>query len=269
MALSNNFIPNTSLVFTPQDFAKQMAERQAEDKNTFQNYFKFGLQLHDFDKNQQIANEMKKADPNYKKIDSLAASRVLTPDSSFSNWRWKAGIDAAKQQRDDDLARIEAEKQKNKDEQKLHIQNKLDSYLPTMNVGLTTSPEQAQQYLNTLAGLEAEANNYGITDPRIAKLKARLSGDLPYNQLMAALDELEDIDANFGKGPDYDRLNDAQKFEVYQRKLEEARQNIIDNDPELWAMMMRDRRYNKKLTDLMTSRRPRSKGTPPARPSTK
>lgn len=270
----------TSLVFAPRDYSQQMAANQASDTQGLQNLFKFGTQVYDVIKNRQIANEMDKENPDYKKIDSLAAQRINNPDTSFSNWRWKEGQEQAKQihdenlaaqqeQRAQDLARVEAEKQKTKDEQKLHVQNKLDSYLPTMAVGLNTSPEQAQQFLNTLAGLETEASNYGIDDPRIAEMKAKLSGDLPYNQMMAAIDELEDIDANFGKGPDYDRMNAAQKFKVYQKKLEDARQQIIDNNPELWDMMLRDRRYNKKLTTLMSNRRPKSKGTAPARPSTR
>lgn len=202
------------------------------------------------------------------KVAALEARKINSQDPT-SVWRWKATQDAAKQQRAEDLARLETEKKKTKDEQKLHVQNKLDSYLPTMAVGLNTSPEQAQQFMNTLAGLETEASNYGIDDPRIAEMKAKLSGDLPYNQMMAAMDELEDIDANFGKGADYDKMNAEQKFKVYQRKLENARQQIIDNNPELWDMMMRDRRYNKKLTTLMSNRRPKSKGTAPARPSTR
>ena len=202
------------------------------------------------------------------RIAALEARKFFSQDPT-SIWRWKQGMDAQKAQRAEDMARLEAEKQKNKAEQKLHVQNKLNSYLPTMAISLSTSPEQAQQYLNTLAGLETEANNYGIDDPRIAEMKARLSGDLPYNQMMAAIDELEDIDANFGKGPDYDRLNDAQKFEVYQKKLEDAKNAIIANYPELWQMMDRDRRYSKKLAALLANRRPKSKGTAPARPSTR
>ena len=272
-----NFTPATSLVFGARDFSKDMRQNQAEDTKGLQNAFKFGTQVYDYIKQRQIADAIKNGDAD--KAAMLDAQRINTQDPT-SMFRWKAGQEQAKQihdenlaaqkeQRAQDLARIEAEKQKTKDEQKLHVQNKLDSYLPTMAVGLNTSPEQAQQFLNTLAGLETEASNYGIDDPRIAEMKARLSGDLPYNQMMAAMDELEDIDANFGKGPDYDRMNAEQKFKVYQRKLEDARQQIMDNNPELWDMMMRDRRYNKKLTTLMSNRRPKSKGTAPARPSTR
>ena len=277
MALQNNFLPQTSLVFGVRDFVPQIEANAKQDREGLQNAFKFGTQVYDYMKNRQIADAIKDGDVD--KAAELDAQRINNQDPA-SIFRWKLSQEQAKQihdenlaaqkeQRAQDLARVEAEKEKNKAEQKSHVQNKLDSYLPTMNVGLNTSPEQAQQYLNTLAGLEAEASNYGIDDPRIAEIKSKLSGDLPYNQMMAAIDELEDIDANFGKGADYDRMSTDQKFKVYQKKLEDARQQIIDNNPELWDMMLRDRRYNKKLTTLMSNRRPRSKGTAPARPSTR
>ena len=294
----NGYSPTTPM--TEQDIINQnMAERQTGNANDMANWIQQGgtpqadaiaaaqaqAEQDAAAKKQQIADiesEIKEIEKriatNTAKLqnfsgnaDKIAAieTRKINRQDPTSIWRWKAGMDFQKQSRKEDLARVEAEKQKTKDEQKLHVQNKLDSYLPTMAVGLNTSPEQAQQFLNTLAGLETEASNYGINDPRIAEMKAKLSGDLPYNQMMAAIDELEDIDANFGKGPDYDRMNAAQKFKVYQKKLEDARKQIIDNNPELWDMMLRDRRYNKKLTTLMSNRRPKSKGTAPARPSTR
>lgn len=249
------------------------SQKQAEEQQALQKQMRIKeIEAEIAEIEQRIAERKRGMAANEDALNTQLAAieaRKINRQDPTSIWRWKVGHDVAKQQRAEDLARVEAEKEKNKAEQKAHIRNKLDSYLPTMNVGLSTSPEQAQQYLNTLAGLEAEASNYGIDDPRIAALKSKLSGDLPYNQMMAAIDELEDIDANFGKGPDYDRMNDAQKFEVYRKKLEDARQQIIDNNPELWNMMMRDRRYTKKFNTLQSGRKPKSKGTAPARPSTK
>ena len=215
-------------------------------------------------KNAMAANE----DSLNTKLAVIEARKINQKDPT-SIWRWKAGQDAAKQQRAEDLSRVEAEKKKNKEEQIQHMRNKLDSYLPTMSVGLNTSPEQAQQFLNTLAGLESEASNYGIDDPRIAELKASLTGDLPYNQMMSAIDELEDIDANFGKGADYDKMNEQKKFETFRRKLESSRQNLIDNNPQLWSLIQRDARYRNKFNTLLSNRKPKSKGTAPARPSTR
>ena len=257
---------------TPQADAAAAAQAQAQQQEAEKQMRIKEIEAEIAEIEQRIAERKRGMAANEDALNTQLAAieaRKINQKDPTSIWRWKATQDAARQQRVEDLARAEAEKEKSKAEQKSHVQNKLDSYLPTMTVGLNTSPEQAQQYLNTLAGLEAEASNYGIDDPRIAEIKSKLSGDLPYNQMMAAIDELEDIDANFGKGSDYDRMNAEQKFKVYQKKLEKARQNIIDNNPELWAMMQRDLRYTKKYNTLQSNRKPTSKGTAPARPSTK
>ena len=225
MALTNNFIPNTSFVFTPRDFSKQMADKQAEDRNAFQNYFKFGLQLHDFDKNQQIADEMKKADPNYQKIDSLAASRVLTPDTSFSNWRWKQGQEQSAEQarlgREQTLALRELDTERAKAEKDIQdakrVQNtkyKIDAGLKKMAIDLNTTPEQLQSYINDAADLEA----MGLTDDvgedymnKIWDMQQKLKGPLPsikagelannFNVLDSQFDTVES-QGGFGKNRD-------------------------------------------------------------------
>ena len=262
-----NFTPATSLVFGTRDFSKDMRQNQAEDTKGLQNAFKFGTQVYDYIKQRQIADAIKNGDAD--KAAMLDAQRINTQDPT-SMFRWKAGQEHAKQihdenlaaqkaQREADLARVEAEKVKAKEEAKQHMQNKLNSYLPTMTIGLNTTPEQVQQYANTLAGLEAEAANYGIDDPRIAALKASFGGDLPYSKKLSALQELEDIDKNFGKGPAYDKMNEQQKFDLYQRKLEFARDRLMKENPALWEMLQRDGEYNRKLMDLMSDRRPKSK----------
>jgi hypothetical protein len=265
MALTNNFLPNTSLVFGVRDFAPQIDAIQKGDTQGLQNAFKFGTQVYDAIKNGQIADEMQKDNPDYKKIDALAAKRINNPDTSFSNWRWKQGQDQQKALREEELKQAKAEKEAAKEERKQAFINKLNATLPTMTVGLTTTPEQAQMYKNTLAGLEAEMANYGIADDRVATLKNSLYGDLPYNAMMSAIDELNDIDANYGKGSDYNKMNDAQKFKVYQAKLEAARQKLIDENPALWEMMQRDSTYRNKFNNLLSNRRPKSKGKDPVR----
>ena len=105
MALTNNFLPSTNLVFTPNNFAEQLAQRQADDRNAVQGAAKFLGNVIDWSKNSQIAEEMQKEDPDYKKIDSLAASRIMSPDTSFTNWRWKQGQDQLKELREEELDR--------------------------------------------------------------------------------------------------------------------------------------------------------------------
>lgn len=48
MALQNNFIPQTSLVFGVRDFAPQIENLQKSDTQGLQNAFKFGTGLVDF-----------------------------------------------------------------------------------------------------------------------------------------------------------------------------------------------------------------------------
>lgn len=198
------------------------------------------------------------------KIAAIEARKVNSQDPT-SIWRWKESQDYQKAQRAEELKYAAQLKKDAKAEQKQAFLNKLNATLPTMTVGLTTTPDQAQMYKNTLAGLEAEMANYGITDDRIAALKDSLYGDLPYNAMMSAIDELNEIDANYGKGSDYDRMNDDQKFSVYQKKLEEARQKLMNENPALWEMIKRDSTYSNKFNNLLSNRRPKSKGKDPVR----
>lgn len=48
MALTNNFLPQTSLVFSTRDFVPQIEALQKSDTAGLQNAFKFGTQLVDF-----------------------------------------------------------------------------------------------------------------------------------------------------------------------------------------------------------------------------
>lgn len=269
MAFNPNFGASIQAVFQDPGLYQQVAQKTYLPE-ALKSLWNMNATLQDAVQKNRIANEMEEENPDFDKIAAMDARRINNQDPT-SIWRWKAAQDQAadlhgdtlfaqQQQREEDLKRIAAEKASNREDQVRQMQNKLDAYLPTMTIGLNTTPEQAQQFANTLAGLEAEASNYGIVDPRIAALKTQLSGELPYNAMMAAIDELEDIDANFGKGADYANMKDAKKFEVFQKKLEDARNNIIENNPDLWNLMAKDRRYNKKLMTLLSNRKPKSKG---------
>lgn len=60
MALTNNFLPSTNLVFSPTNFAAQLAERQKDDRNAVQGALKFGTQLYDFLQSNKQADLMEK-----------------------------------------------------------------------------------------------------------------------------------------------------------------------------------------------------------------
>lgn len=160
------------------------------------------------DKKQQIANkeaqikalETRIAE-NTKKLQSwggvanqiaaIEARKINSQDPTML-WRWKGTQDAAKQQRADDMKRIEAEKAKTKEEQKQFIRNKISATLPTMSIGWKTSPEQIQQYKNTLAGLKTEAMNSNLSDQfnNILEAEAQLNGQLPQQKAQMAMDAM-------------------------------------------------------------------------------
>jgi hypothetical protein len=56
MALTNNFLPQTSLVFGVRDFAPQIDAIQKGDTQGLQNAFKFGTQVYDYLQGRKQAN---------------------------------------------------------------------------------------------------------------------------------------------------------------------------------------------------------------------
>ena len=58
MALSNNFIPQTSLVFNVRDFAPQIENLQKANTQGLQNAVKFGTKVYDYMQNRKQANLM-------------------------------------------------------------------------------------------------------------------------------------------------------------------------------------------------------------------
>lgn len=188
----------TSLVFTPRDFSQQISANQASETKGLQNLFKFGTQVYDAIKNRQIADEMDNENPDYKKIDSLAAQRINNPDTSFSNWRWKKGQDDAAAIRQQDLERAKLEKEAAKELAKRQVLNKVTNTLGTINIGLNTTPDQVQQYRNTLASLMTEAQNAELEDlSPIIKMRERLNEPLPYEVMEDLKNQMDLYNKNF------------------------------------------------------------------------
>lgn len=273
MALTNNFISPTSLVFNPRDFAQQLAQQQTNDSQALKNAFSFITNAYDMHKNTQIANEMQKENPDYKKIDSLAAQRINSPDTSFSNWRWKQGQEltkeenrlnreAAKEQRKEDLKRIKLEKDEAKELAKRQMANKITNTLGTMQLDLNTTPEQAQAYKNTLAALMTEAQNAGIEDLKpISDKIASLEGPLPYDQMQDLMSQIELYDKY------YDTMNSGEDgygskgdYATYQKNLE---QNVWQKASD---QMKRNREFRAKYADAVNKHKKKVKkpGTKPS-----
>lgn len=67
MALQNNFLPQTSLVFGVRDFAPQIEANAKQDREGLQNFAKLLMQGHDYLNSRKQAKLMEK-DDNYKQI---------------------------------------------------------------------------------------------------------------------------------------------------------------------------------------------------------
>ena len=76
MALTNNFLPQTSLVFGVRDFVPQIDAIQKGDTQGLQNAFKFGTQVYDYLQGRKQANLIEQ-DSNDKKAleDQIAADK--------------------------------------------------------------------------------------------------------------------------------------------------------------------------------------------------
>lgn len=170
---------------------------------------------------------------NTDKIAALEARKINGQDPT-SIWRWKEGVNQQRINRQQDLERIEKEKSKAKEEQKQFIRNKISSTLPTMSISWNTSPEQIQQFKNTLAGLKTEAMNSKLSDQYNALLdaEAQLNGQLPQQKAQMAMDAMANAtnlfnvtkeEGGFGKDPKayHDYL--LQKYTEITREFPEAK----------------------------------------------
>ena len=246
----------TSLVFTPRDFSQQISANQASDTKGLQNLFKFGTQVYDAIKNRQIADEMDNENPDYKKIDSLAAQRINNPDTSFSNWRWKQGQDQAAAIRQQDLDRAKLEKAAAKELAKRQAQNKVTNTLGTINIGLNTTPDQVQQYRNTLASLMTEAQNAGLEDlSAITKMIGRLNEPLPYDVMEDLKDQMDLYNKNFESVVGDGTYGSDKDYATY-----------IKNLDELWSQatpeMRKDRSFKLAYDTAKAAHAPKKKNKP-------
>ena len=246
----------TSLVFTPRDFSQQISANQASETKGLQNLFKFGTHVYDAIKNRQIADEMDNENPDYKKIDSLAAQRINNPDTSFSNWRWKQGQDQAAKIRQQDLERAKLEKEAAKELAKRQALNKVTNTLGTINIGLNTTPDQVQQYRNTLASLMTEAQNAGLEDlSAITKMQERLNEPLPYDVMEDLKEQMDLYNKNFESVVGDGTYGSNKDYVTY-----------VENLDKLWSQatpeMQKDRSF-KLAYDTAKAAHARKKTNPP------
>lgn len=252
MALNNNVGATIQAVFSDPGLYNQIAQKSylPEAVSTLWNA---GNALKEQSLRGQIAEELSKPSPNMNTVMKLDAARPNNADPT-STFRWKQNLDQQKAFKDADLERIKAEKEKNKEEQKQFLRNKIAATLPTMTIGWGTSPEQVQQYKNTLAGLKTEVMNNNLSDQynNILELEAQLNGQLPRQQAQMAMDEMTNATNLFnitkeegGFGNDSDAYHNylIQKYTAITKQFPEAKY-----DPEFnKAFMEADKLHRKKV----------------------
>lgn len=190
---------------------QQAMQEQAANQNA-QRIEQIKAQIAEIEK--RIATNTAKLQNFTGNTDQIAAieARKINSQDPTSIWRWKEGVNQQRIQRQQDLDRLEKEKTKTKEEQKQFVRNKISATLPTMSIGWKTSPEQIQQYKNTLAGLKTEAMNSNLSDQYndILEAEAQLNGQLPQQKAQMAMDAMANAtnlfnvtekDGGFGKDP--------------------------------------------------------------------
>lgn len=252
MALNNNVGATIQAVFSDPGLYNQIAQKSylPEAVSTLWNA---GNALKEQSLKGQIADELSKPSPNMNTVMELDAARPNNADPT-STFRWKQSLDQQKAFKDADLERIEKEKEKAKEDQKQFLRNKISATLPTMSIGWSTSPEQVQQFKNTLAGLKTEVMNNNLTDQynNILELEAQLNGQLPKQKAQMAMDDMANATNLFnvtkeegGFGKDSKAYHDylLQKYTAITKEFPEARY-----DPEFnKAFMEADKLYRKKV----------------------
>ena len=190
---------------------QQAMQEQAANQNA-QRIEQIKAQIAEIEK--RIATNTAKLQNFTGNTDQIAAieARKINSQDPTSIWRWKEGVNQQRIQRQQDLDRLEKEKTKTKEEQKQFVRNKISATLPTMSIGWKTSPEQIQQYKNTLAGLKTEAMNSNLSDQynNILEAEAQLNGQLPQQRAQMAMDAMANAtnlfnvtkdEGGFGKDP--------------------------------------------------------------------
>lgn len=74
MALTNNFLPQTSLVFGVRDFVPQIDAIQKGDTQGLQNAFKFGTQVYDYLQSRKQAKLMEQDSKGKKDLEDQIAA---------------------------------------------------------------------------------------------------------------------------------------------------------------------------------------------------
>lgn len=159
---------------TPQADAAAAAQAQAEQEAAAKEQQKAELKSQ-IDALQNRIKEntarLQKWAGNANQIAAIEARKINSQDPTMV-WRWKMGQDAAKQQRADDLKRIEAEKQKTEAKNKQMNQYKIDNILQGAMPSNARTRDELNMMQSKLNDAEELAKQYGDTD-MLKKIDAR------------------------------------------------------------------------------------------------
>ena len=201
MALQNNFVPSTSLVFGVRDFAPQISELGNINTKALQNAFNFGTKVYDWDKDRKIAEELKQENPDVNKMAALEASKINGSQDPTSIWRWKKSLEAQEAQRAADLQRIKEEKDLQEAKSLQNLKYKIDAQLKPMTMGLNTTDADVKMWKNTLADLEEQGLAGNVGEDYMNKIwnmqKSLNSGELPANQISRLTNDFDLLDNKF------------------------------------------------------------------------
>lgn len=234
--------------------AEQQAQQEAAQKQAQIDSIKSRIK----ELESQIAANQSKL-KNWSGIDgqiaALEARKINTQDPT-SVWRWKQTQEQAMQTRREDMERVKAEKEVAKELTKRQVNNKVTNTLGTINIGLNTTPEQVQQYRNTLASLMTEAQNAGIEDlSPITKMIERLNEVLPYEQMTNLKEQMDLYNKNFESVAGEGTYGSNKDYATYIKNLDDI---WYQASPE----MRRDRDFRMAYETAKAARAPKKKNKP-------
>lgn len=244
--LSNNMQPDNSVIpgttYQPDNFgnrqpeavtqmeAEQQAQQAQEQEAAAKQQRIQEIEAEIAEIEQRIAERKRGMSANEDALNTQLAAieaRKINSQDPTSIWRWKAGMDAQKAQRAEDLERVEKEKklseEKNLKINRNKIDNILQSTMPTKNM----TRDKMDMAVKQLNDAEELAKNYGDTDAlkKINERKNELGIYVPVD------DEANIIESDFVKNMEMvgkkGGMNKKQFAQYVQRVLDDPKNKHI------------------------------------------
>lgn len=201
--LSNNMQPDNSVIpgttYQPDNFgnrqpqavtqmeAEQQSQAQAEQEALQKQQRIKEIEAEIAEIEQRIAERKRGMAANEDALNTQLAAieaRKINQKDPTAIWRWKAGMDAQKAQRAEDLTRIEAEKQKTEKRNKELNQYKIESILKSTMPSNARTRDELTMMDKNLNDAEELAKQYGDTEmlKRIDNRRQALRDHVPVSE---------------------------------------------------------------------------------------